>query len=381
VNRPVFKRPIVLSLVNTQIFATKEKDRETNVLVKITDVFGAFTTPVKVILVRAFRSGKEEISLLSNQELALAPNEKTVFTLDFLAARPDPGTYSLEFRVVPQAKSELFQSVSSTTRRVQVVAAIGLSEGNIDVTDSTGKVASHSFQQDQTIKQEINAKNQHSLLITFKLKNLVNTRSVQVHQAFIKLTNRNTQKSKYFIVPQSGQGYELKLSGSKIGQAFNYANGTYDVEILIGDSFVSSSLRWIIAKVQFTFDGIPEASKTANIYDIRPEIKHIFRPAATLASAPISLLFTGAIFVPSAIFLLGALRIGGVFNTRPDANFIYVVLFLGGIGCIFGTIFLYWLNLKLFTALTYIGILSIPTIFFGKEVLKSIAQHRKKKQQ
>jgi len=76
VNRPVFKRPIVLSLVNTQIFATKEKDRETNVLVKVTDVFGAFTTPVKVILVRAFRSGKEDISLLSNQELTLVPNEK-----------------------------------------------------------------------------------------------------------------------------------------------------------------------------------------------------------------------------------------------------------------------------------------------------------------
>jgi len=306
--------------------------------------------------------------------------KKTVFTLDFLAARPDPGTYSLEFRIVPQAKTELFQSVSSTTRRVQVVATIGLSEGSLEITDQTGRVASHSFQQESTIKQDIVAKSQHSLQITFKLKNLVNSRSVQVHQAFIRLANPNTQKSKYFIVPQSGQGYDIKLSGSKIGQAFNYANGTYNIDILIGDSFVSSSLRWTIAKVQFTFDGIPEASNRANLHDIRPEINHIFRPAASLAPAPLTLLFTGLIFVPAVIFLLGALRIG-VFNTRPDANFIFVVLFFGGIGCIFGTIFLYWLNLKLFTALTYIGILSIPTIFFGKEVLKSIAQHRKKKQQ
>jgi hypothetical protein len=128
VNSNVFKRPLVVSLVNSQIYATKEKDRETNVLVRITDVFGKFTIPVKVFLVRAFRSGKEDISLLSNQEISPVPNQENIYSLDFLAARPDPGTYNLEFRVVPLDKTEHFQTVSSAVRRIQVVAAIGLSE-------------------------------------------------------------------------------------------------------------------------------------------------------------------------------------------------------------------------------------------------------------
>jgi len=69
------------------------------------------------------------MALLSNQEVSLVEKEKNLYSLDFLAARPDRGAYVLEFRVIPQEKQNEYQAITSTLRRVQVVAAVGLTDG------------------------------------------------------------------------------------------------------------------------------------------------------------------------------------------------------------------------------------------------------------
>jgi len=68
------------------------------------------------------------MALLSNQEVSLVEKEKNLYSLDFLAARPDRGAYVLEFRVIPQEKQNEYQAITSTLRRVQV-AAVGLTDG------------------------------------------------------------------------------------------------------------------------------------------------------------------------------------------------------------------------------------------------------------
>jgi hypothetical protein len=380
VNSNVFKRPLVVSLVNSKIYATKEKDRETNVLVRITDVFGKFTIPVKVFLVRAFRSGKEDISLMSNQEISPVPNQQNIYSLDFLAARPDPGTFNLEFRVVPLDKTEQFQTVSSAVRRLQVVAAIGLSEGQLEIIEQDRSIVAQSFQQGETIKSEFIMKGSQTLSISFRLKNLVNTRPVQAHQVFLKFTHQTSQQSKYFIVDNNGQTYDVKLINKKIGQKLNNVNGTYDMELLIGDSFVSSSFRWVVARISFRFEGKTVAGDIQNIYAVLPPINHNFRPAANLAPEILTYIFTVLVMLPFIIFIASVYRLGGIMNSIPgDFTFISAVIFELGIGSLFCLILLYWFSLTLFTALSYGTLIAVPTIFFGKEVLKYNAQLRLKK--
>jgi len=317
---------------------------------------------------------------MSNQDISPVPNQQNIYSLDFLAARPDPGTYNLEFRVVPLDKTEHFQTVSSAVRRIQVVAAIGLSEGQLEIIEQDRSIVSQTFQQGETIKSDFTVKGSQALSISFKLKNLVNSRPVQAHQVFLKFTHQTTQQSKYFIVDNNGQTYDVKLINKKIGQKLNNVNGTYDMELLIGDSFVSSSFRWVVASISFRFEGKTVASDIQNIYVIRPEIIHNFRPAATLAPELLTYLFTCLVLLPFIIFITSVYRMGGIMNSIPgDYTFISAVIFVLGIGSLFCLILLYWLNLTLFTALSYGTLISVPTIFFVKEVLKYNAQLRLKK--
>jgi len=99
-----------------------------------------------------------------------------------------------------------------------------------------------------------------------------------------------------------------------------------------------------------------------------------------LAPELLTYIFTILVIIPFAFFILSVLKLGGIFNNLPDGiTFFSAAIFVGGIGALFGLIILYWFSLKLFTALTYGGLLSVPTIYFGKEALKYNAQHRKKK--
>jgi hypothetical protein len=215
INSKSFKRPLVLSLKNTQVHATKEKDRDTDIKILVTDCWGEYTGTNRVFLIRAYQSGKEDMALLSNQEVSLVEKEKNLYSLDFLAARPDPGAYVLEFRVIPQEKQNEYQAITSTLRRVQVVAAVGLTDGFVLVSDHAaerdlqGKAI--TFEQGKTIKQTLEIKGHQHIYITFKLKNVVSGRSVLAHQTFVKISNTKTKDSAYFVVPHSALTYDLRL--------------------------------------------------------------------------------------------------------------------------------------------------------------------------
>jgi len=387
VNSGAFARPLVISLKNTQIHATKEKDRDTDIKVRVTDIWGKYTGTNRVFLVRAYQSGKEDIALLSNQEVPLSEGEKNVYTLDFLAARPDPGAYVLEFRVIPQGK-EKYHPITSAQRRIQVVAAVGLTDGSVLISDRSerdlqGKVI--SFEQDKTIKNELELKGSQHLYITFKLRNVASGRSVLVHQTFIKFTNVKSKESAYFVVPHLGQAYDLHLSATKLAPKFNFENGTYEIELIVGDSFISESFRWVLAKVNVLFDGkpVPSSSVVKDPFAIKPIIEHKFRPAAVRAPEYMTNIFTILVIFPIGILIVGIFRVGGNFSNFPQNGLIplYAIFFLICFGSLLGLIVLYWFSLKLFTALWYGLGIGIPTIFFGNQVLYSYAQQRDPKKQ
>eukprot|EP01123_Difflugia_compressa_P012162 TRINITY_DN5108_c0_g1_i1.p1 TRINITY_DN5108_c0_g1~~TRINITY_DN5108_c0_g1_i1.p1 ORF type:complete len:706 (-),score=150.19 TRINITY_DN5108_c0_g1_i1:75-2192(-) len=383
VNSGAFKRPLVVTLSNTQIYATKDKDRDTDIKVKVTDIWGNPPGTARVFLVRAYQSGKEDIALLSNQEITSLKDEKNTYSFDFLAARPDPGSYVLEFRVLPTEQSE-YVTITSAQRRVQVVAAVGLTDGTISVSDNAdrdqqGKV--YSFEQEKQLKNGLDLKSNNFLLISFKVRNTVSGRSVSVHQTFVKITNTQTKQTTFYVVPQEGQTYTLQLSVAKLGTKFGYESGDYTIELIIGDSFISTSLRWVLAKATITFESKSQQSTRAVVVDPfapLPVIEHKFRPAALRAPEYMTNIFTLLVLIPLVLLIVAFLRFGANISNYPTRGLLplYSLFFVGGYGSMLGLIVIYWLSLKLFTAVGYTVLLSIPTIFFGNLVLHSYAQQR-----
>jgi len=258
---------------------------------------------------------------------------------------------------------------------------VSLSDGSISISDHAdcdlhGKVS--SFEQGKTIKQELELKAHQHMYISFKLRNVASGRSVLAHQTFVKITNTINKESLYFVVPHTGQAYDLHLSVTKLAPKFNYASGLYEIEILVGDSFISSSFRWVIAKVKITFDGNATITHKVDPFTPQPVIEHKFRTAATRAPEYMTNIFTILVLLPAVLLIVGIFRVGGNFSNFPTSGLvpIYALLFLAGIGSLLGLIVVYWFRLKLFTALGYMFTIAVPTIFVGNQVLHYYAQQR-----
>jgi len=394
VNSRAFKRPIVISLINTQIHATKEKGKETEkkgketeIKVAVTDIWGKETGKNKVFLVRAYRSSKSDTPLLSNQEFSLVDGEKNIYALDFLAARPDPGSYLLEFRVIPQEKEDQFQTILSAFRRVQVVAEVKMTDGTISVSeyesrDFAGKPI--PFIEGQTLPNVLELGARGHLVLAFKLKNTASGRSVSVHQTFAKFTNIQTRKSVYFVIPhssvQGGLSYELKLDVTKNAAKFDYVSGDYELELLLGDSYIVNSIHWVVVKVKITFEGTPKSgSNVIDPFKPLPIIQHKFRPEEKRAPEIITNLFTILVVLPILVLLFGVIKAGGNLGNYPSGKAaLFAVGFLAGLGAMLGLIFFYWLQLNLFQALGYGSVLAVPTIVSGNVVLGFYAKQRAK---
>jgi len=259
---------------------------------------------------------------------------------------------------------------------------VSLSDGSISISDHAdrdlhGKVS--SFEQGKTIKQELELKAHQHVYISFKLRNVASGRSVLAHQTFVKITNTINKESLYFVVPHTGQAYDLHLSVTKLAPKFNYGSGLYGIEILVGDSFISSSFRWVVAKVNITLDGNASVShEVVDPFTAQPIIEHKFRAAAVHAPEYMTNIFTILVLIPAAFLIIGIFRVGGNFSNFPTSGLvpIYALLFVACIGSLLGLIVVYWFSLKLFTALGYMFTIGVPTIFVGNQVLHYYAQQR-----
>jgi len=164
------------------------------------------------------------------------------------------------------------------------------------------------------------------------------------------------------------------LDVEKIARKFNYESGEYVLDILVGDSYIDNSLKLPIATVEFSFGDKPSSHKdtSSDPYALKPEIQHVFRPEPPRGSAVTANIFVALLVIAFGAFIVGLYFIGANFGNYPRGGIhaIFTLFFFGCIATLFVIIYLYWLNLQLFDALTYLGVVAIPTIFFGNLVLK-----------
>jgi len=217
------------------------------------------------------------------------------------------------------------------------------------------------------------------LFVTFKLKNVASGKPVSTHQAFLKFTQQKTKKITYFVIPYSSSQYELRVDITQNSKKFNYVSGTYSVELLVGDSYIDKSIRSVIAEVEIKFDGESKPDPLSP-FEPLPVIEHIFRAKNIEASESMANIFTILVILPLGFLVIGSLRAGANFNNYPTSGLtpIFTFIFIGGLELMLSLIVIYWFYLKLFTALTYLTIIGIPTVFFGNQVLRYYAEQRLK---
>jgi len=82
--------------------------------------------------------------------------------------------------------------------------------------------------------------------------------------------------------------------------------------------------------------------------------------------------------VPFLYFLISILRFGNLSAIPGGFTLFFALAFFVSISSLLGLFVYYWWELKFVETLYYAAIISIPTVFTGKQVLSHMAQNREK---
>ncbi|GAM27632.1 hypothetical protein SAMD00019534_108080 [Acytostelium subglobosum LB1] len=162
------------------------------------------------------------------------------------------------------------------------------------------------------------------------------------------------------------------LISKDMGKLVGFNSGDYQVTLIVGDHSITP-LTWNVGKVQLAFAGKPVP--TTRFPEHKP-ISHVFRQPEARPKEIVSQVFTLIVLAPALIFLLGLPIVGVNVSLPTGMGFIYTTAFVGCIAAVALLIITYWLSMTMVVTLQYLGVLLIPTVFFGQKTLSYYAQER-----
>jgi len=220
---------------------------------------------------------------------------------------------------------------------------------------------------------------QQHAFVDFKVKSQASGKPIQVHQAFVRISNpSNKQQEAVFIAKYTQKQYSVHLVQDDLVEAFAGQSGVYDVDLIVGDSFVHNPFSWKIAKINVKFPADLKVHKSDDPFTTKKDIVHQFRKEEVRPPQSISMAFTGAVLAPSLIFLIGLLAIGANLKNFPSgSNAIFALGFQTVLGAILALYGFYWLKLNMMQTLLYLGALLIPFLFFAHRTLNHLASFSK----
>jgi len=314
---------------------------------------------------------------LSNQEVfpVATTAENVEYSFNFLAAKPKQGDYLLEFKVVPT--NTRFSTIDSAVRKVKVIGSVALENFALSISDSfedTDLIETQKFTADfgKTLDAIPRAYAGQFLRFSFRVKNTVSGRNVRVHQAFLKFTQEETRHEAIFVAAPTDRDYKLQINLTSASKDyFDSQSGKYKIELLIGDSHIVNPIDWHVANCLLHLGGDSQKLQS----HILPEIIHQFRKPEIRPDRSISNMFTVITLSPFLVLFVGLVRVGANVKLFPFSgmDFLYAVAFQGCVGTMLALIVVFWLRLTLMQTLTYLAVLTLPTIFFGQKALSYLA--------
>eukprot|EP01112_Ceratiomyxa_fruticulosa_P016102 TRINITY_DN4831_c0_g1_i1.p1 TRINITY_DN4831_c0_g1~~TRINITY_DN4831_c0_g1_i1.p1 ORF type:complete len:681 (-),score=163.65 TRINITY_DN4831_c0_g1_i1:226-2268(-) len=361
---------------------------KTHVSIRVTDISGK-AVPSKVTLTKATNTAAGSQAILSNTDLSETSGQ---YRIDFVGlAKPDVGFYTLNLKVVPKGTG--FSTIEPS-KVLKVLGAAVPSDFELAVTDAKDsrilEQARNKVKYPETLKgTPVRVDKLQYLRVSFRVRSKESNKAIIADQAFVRLTNLKTKNEAVFAaVPNVNEDrlYNLAIGMDENAPTFKYESGDYKLELIVGDALINPPFTWEAATVSLNFKNTPSSAKTTPKPESRrtaslPEITHVFASPQPLPTKSISSAFTLAVLSPFLVFLLGLLIVGANFKRLfSTSHFFYGVGFLTCIAANAALIIIYWLRLTMITTLGYLGVLSLPTIFFGNRALANLAWERKEKQ-
>lgn len=397
--------PLVLTLSQGSLFATSRRSggssNEGFAKIKVSDIYGKHATPVTVYIVRASSVDNPRDVILTNQEAVASTEDNTTYTFNFLAKKPEPGYYSIEFSITPKTQSRF--SAIKDSRNIKVVSAVDLIDASIKVSNSKdpedGFGAVHNPSYPGSVSQPIAVSALQYLTVSFRVKNQVSGKPIKVHQAFVRLTHSESGQTAGVYSTKSvknGQ-YSLTVDLNSQSSSFYGLSGKYQLEIVVGDPFIANAITWNVATLDVTFPGqgasnqgarpkqgrVPttlESKISGSNRGGRPDIEHQFRKPDRRPLGIVSLVFALLVLSPGLILLVGIPLAGVNFDNYPKGGTgaLMATGFHVCLGLILALLLLYWFALNIVQMLGYLFVLSFPTIFFGLKTLQAVYLNRTK---
>jgi len=348
------------------------------VKVQVTDLLGGSLGEMTVTADSARHLGDDAV-VLSRKQFAQAKSDKSMFELNLLDAKPAKGFYKLTINVAPKKADQRLIGTTGAEVEVKVTTKVSVENVEIGVADKDQSSAARSTKVVYPNKaaSSLEADSHQKVLMKFQLKDQSSGQLMTAHQTFVRLTNLATKQEIIFVAEADASltnKFDLDVGAS--AKDFGSVSGKYSLELIVGDALIENPFSWSVADLSLTF---PEAQASAapgsGQYDKKPDIKHKFAVPEKRPPQGVSLTFTGLVLLPLAVLVMLWSRIG-----VNIANFPMSVSACGFHLClaaIFGLYYLYWTQLNMFVTLKYLGILAVPTFFFGNRLLSSLAAKRK----
>lgn len=205
----------------------------------------------------------------------------SAFELDLMSSNPGKGVYKVALSASSADESRLVGNVGALVE-VKVLTKIAIEETEVGTADSDQSTAAKlkKVSYPQKLDSVLEADSHQKLLLKFVLRDTLTKELVTVHQAFIRLTHRESQQEIFFVAePDVNDAYKFDLDLANKAKDFLYLSGHYSMDLIIGDAVIENPAVWQVAELQLSFAspsaGQPKSTKTAEMYLVKPEIKVI----------------------------------------------------------------------------------------------------------
>ncbi len=159
-----------------------------------------------------------------------------------MSSNPGKGVYRVALSASSAQEPRLAGNVGALVE-VKVLTKIAIEEVELGSADSDQSTAAKMKRITYPQKQDglLEADSHQKLILKFLLRDPQSKELVTVHQAFVRLTHRETQQEIFFVAePDVNDAYKFDLDLAAKAKDFLYLSGLYSMDLIIGDAVRNS---------------------------------------------------------------------------------------------------------------------------------------------
>lgn len=370
--------PVVVNRVSSSSVNAKNP----SVLISVTDFLGQSLGQISVLAESAKRK-EDGAVVISKQKFSPKSSDSTIHELSFYNSKIPRGFYTVHLTLTSNSENKLI-GLTENTIEVKVTSEVNVENAELIVADrDTGAQAkSHKLNYPNVFTEKLELDYHQKFSVKFQVKDKQLDETVRVQQAFLRFTNKKSNKEIIYLAEPTTDGnfvYKADVDLTSNAADFRYQSGGYELVLIVGDALLENSLTWKINDpIQLTFHDDSQSDRDhSELYRPKKEIIHQFREEEKRPPAIVSMVFSGLTLFPLLVLLILWLKIGFNLSNMPFG--LSPLVFHVSHAAVFGLMFCYWKYLNMFQTVKYLGLLAIPLFVFGHRVLATLAARREKK--